>query len=333
MAGLGAQASGLGKKDEHGALNYDVLAEWLRRQGHRVVQTPSSYWAQIGPRIYQAIPYHKVINPGPNELLDLLQENRAIGLRYSTSLESSEGAASYHVVYTGKEYHLSALPKKARYDVRKGLSRVTVEPISLARQAAEGWGLRVETLERQGRTRAESRQGWAKLCQSAEGLPGFEAWGAIADGQLAASLLAFTCDECCSILYQQSKTAFLPMSVNNALTFVFTSEVLTRPQVKQIFYGLHSLDAPPSVDEFKFRMRYSARPVRQRVVFHPRLAPLFNRVSHAVLKQLRRWLPGNPTLSKAEGLLRFYLQGRRPLDQQDWPPILTRPCMEKDAHA
>ena len=90
-----------------------------------------------------------------------------------------------------------------------------------------------------------------------------------------------------------------------------------------IFYGLHSLDAPESVDEFKFRMSLTARPVRQRVAFSPLLMPVCNSVGHAVIERLLHRYPDNPTLAKAEGMLRFHLQEKRPADRQDWPECLT----------
>ena len=304
-------------------MNADTFAEWLTRQGYSVVRTPSSYWYQVSPHIYQAFPYHWLIAPSQEELYQLLRQNRAIGLRYSTALDSSWGATSYHVVYGEQEYTLSDLPKKARYDVRKGLIHSSIEQISFSRLATEGWELRLETLSRQGRARAETQAEWQRICLSADGLPGFEAWGAVHEGQLVAALLAFTLNDCCSILYQQSATDHLKNGVNNALTYTFTCEVLSRPGISMIFYGLHSLDAPPSVDEFKFRMGYKAKPVRQRVVFHPWLAPFFNRTSNAIIRQLRHWQPGNPALSKAEGMLRFYLEGKRPLAEQNWPECLA----------
>jgi hypothetical protein len=77
------------------------------------------------------------------------------------------------------------------------------------------------------------------------------------------------------------------------------------------------------VDQFKFHMRYTAKPVRQRVVFNSWLRPLFNSASYAVLQAGLRFWPGNPVLSKAEGMLRFYLQGRLPLSKQILPPPLV----------
>jgi hypothetical protein len=116
---------------------------------------------------------------------------------------------------------------------------------------------------------------------------------------------------------------FLQLKVNNALSFGITTEALNRPAVERIFYGLHSLDAPASLDEFKFRMGYAARPVRQRVVFHPLAKPFVNRASHGLLRRLLKWRPGHPTLAKAEGMVRFYLEGRRPLAEQSWPEVLV----------
>jgi len=293
-------------------MNADIFLEWQRLQGKNVFQTASSRWIEVGARIYQAFPYHELIEPTAEELRQLFHQHGALGVRYSTNPESPQGIASYHVVFKQTEYPINSLHKKARHDVQRGLKSALIKPISCTRLAEEGWSLHRETLQRQGRPRAESEAWWKLLCLSAEGVPGFEAWAAIVEGRLATTLLAFTSDNCCSILYQQSRTEYLHLGVNNALVFVFTNEVLKRTGPPWLFYGLHSLDAPPSVDEFKFRMGYKAKPVRQRIVFHPALAPLFNTVSYTLLKGLLRLNPNHPTLTKAEGLLRFYLQGKKP---------------------
>ena len=303
-------------------MNAEFIAEWFRRQNIQVIRSNSCYWHSLGPRILQAIPYHWLITPAEEELEQLLLENKLIGLRYSTPVSSSIGMASYHVVYGGADYLQSALSKKARYDVRKGLKNNRIEPIQFSDLAVEGWPVRLNSLIRQGRVKAESQTWWNLLCNSASDLPGFEAWGAYADGKMAASLLAVHCGNWYNILYQQSKTEYLSSGVNNALTYVVTNEVIRRSGVETIFYGLHSLDAPSSVDEYKFRMGFQARPVRQRVVFHPALRKLFNSSSHAALRQMLRFFPANPTLSKAEGMLRFYLKGNQPLALQEWPPAM-----------
>ncbi len=303
-------------------MDAETFAEWLRRQGAQVVHSKSSYWYRTGPGIYEAFPYHWVISPEEEELLDLLRQNRAIGLRYSTSFENPIGKASYHIVWEGSSYDLAMLPRHVRQDVSKGLEYAPVQRISINRLETEGWLLRRETIGRQGRLKAESESWWRRFCKSAEDLPGFEAWGAVHDNELVSAILAFTCDDCFTFLYHQSATAHLKFGINNALLYQTTSEAIKRPGITQVFHSHQSLDAPESVDRFKLRMRFQVKPVRQRVMFHPWLRPLFNPASHAVLCSLKRINPGSNFLAKSEGMVRFYLQGYLPLAKQSWPKAL-----------
>ena len=304
-------------------MNAEVFAEWLRRQGHRVIQTASSYWYDAGRSAFQAFPYHWVIEPSEQELRTLLLENNAIALRYSAPITASRGKVSYHVVCEDPNYNLTNLRRQVRQNVRRGLEFAGMEPIPISRLATEGWPLRRDSLERQGRTGAETEMDWRRLCMSTQDLPGFEAWGAIRQGELLASFLAFRCEDCYTLPHEQSATAYLESRVNNAIFYFVTQQALKLNGVSRVFFCVESLDAPSSVDEFKFRMGYMAKPVRQRVVFHPWLAPLFNRVTHAGTRWiLRRW-PSSLSLAKAEGVLRFYLQGKRPLKEQDWPEFLA----------
>ncbi len=304
-------------------MNRDTFAEWLRRQGYPVIRTASSHWFRIGG-CYQACPYHELITPDEEEIREILQVHRAVAVRYSAPFDAPVGAASYHVVYEEKDYDLSGLTKKARYDVRKSLALHSAGPIELARLAEEGWQLRRETLLRQGRIGAETAGWWRKLCLSAEGLEGFEAWAVSSPEQMAASLLAHTCGDCCSILYQQSRSDLLRLGVNNALTFAFVSQALQRPGVRRVFYGHQSLDAPAGIDRFKFRMGFKAKPVRQRVEFNRWLRPWAGRPTARLARRLADW-SGNDSLGKAAGMLRLFIEGQKPLRDQEWPePIGSR---------
>ncbi len=299
-----------------------TFAKWLCRQGYSVVEVNNYYWYNQGPMVYQNFPYHHINSFDSTELKEVFGETGAIALRYSTEVEQPLGKISYHVVRE-KPFVINEFPKKVRHDLQHGIQYAVYEPISILRLANEGWNLRLDTLIRQGREEAENQKFWERLCLSAEGLPGFEAWGALHQNKLVASILTITIDDTACILYQQSLTKHLKYGVNNALAYIYTNEILLRPGIEHIFYGLHSLDAPPSVDEFKFRMGYTAKPVRQRVVFHPLLAPLFNPFTHFTLNKLSTIWSGNPFLAKAEGMVRFYLEGKKPLEQQVWPENLA----------
>ena len=303
-------------------MNPDIFAEWFRRQGQLVVRTTSSYWVKQGPGAFQAFPYHWIIEPTQSELNDLLKKYWAITLRYSTPISAHTGYVSYHTVLEDAAYDYPNLASRTRTNVRRGLEFCQVEPISFERLADEGFSLQLDTLNRQGRKLDLEQSKWKRLCLAASDLPGFEAWGSLVDRKLAASIITFLMDDCYYILYPQCLRQYLPERVNNALSFTVTRNLIKRPETKCIHYGLHSLDAPPSVDEFKFRMGYIARPVRQRVDFHPWLRPLATTTTHQLLTRLFLRDKGNPLIAKAEGMLRFYLEGKLSLEEQNWPENL-----------
>ena len=309
-------------------MNPEIFAEWLRRKRHHVVRTESSYWYDAGLRVFQAFPYHWVIQPTSKELGKLLLSKGIVALRYSAPLTTPVGHISYHAIYNEPSYTLDGLNRQSRRNVCMGLESCRIEPISIERYAKEGWLLEKDTLARQGRRTNQSESQWYRNCMAAVDLPGFEAWGALIDDRLTASLLTFQMEDSCEMISQQSHRDYLSARVNNALTFVVTQRMINRPNIKSVFYSLHSLDAPCNIDEFKFRMGYTAKPVRQRVVFNPTLESFVNSLTHAGIARLLRRYPGNHILAKAEGMIRFHLQGKRPLHEQDWPECLLDRRME-----
>jgi hypothetical protein len=305
-------------------MNADTFAEWYRRQGYRITRTQSSYWYNAGPRVLQAFPYHWLIKPEKEEFKQLFWKQEEIALRYSTPLVDAEGLISYHVTLKGP-YKLENLRSQARNGIRRGLEHASIEPISFQRLASEGWELQFDTLKRQGRTSSMTQAEWERLCLSADGLPCFQAWGAQVDGVLAASLITTRIDDIFYVPFAQSHSRYLDLHVNNALFYRVCTDLLAQEGVQGIFFCLHSLDARDSVNEFKFRMGFTPQPVRQRVVFHPLLAPLTTGVTHAAVERLLKRNPDSYLLQKAEGMLRFSVKGKLPIALQPWPA-----CLEKD---
>ncbi len=305
----------------------EIFSEWLRRQGHKVFRTHSSCWYDVNPRVYQAFPFHLLIQPSDEEIRQFLKTSGAIALRFFSPHDSCSGCASYYIIHDQPEYRLDLLDRRARQNVRTGTRNCVVEKIAIERLAEEGWSLEADTVARQGRREKVEKEAWMRYCLSAADLPGFEAWGAIVNGKLAATLFSYTYGEWVEFLTQQCHRDYLCARVNNALIFSVTETMLQRPGVKYIYYTHQSLDAPPSIDEFKLRMGYTANPVRQRILFHPLVKPLINKLSHRLLKQAVSWFPGSHTFGKTEGMVRYYLEGCRPPEEQEEPECL------KDHHS
>jgi len=302
-------------------MNAETFAEWLRRQGHHVYRTTSSYWYDAGPRVLQAFPYHWLIKPDEKEIRNLMMDNGIAALRYSTPLDFPNGMVSYHVVLH-QPYELEMLRSQARNGIKRGLEHFKIEQISFERLATEGWVLQQDTLARQDRLRSMTQTEWERLCRSANGLQGFETWAAISNDELAGAVIICRIGDVFNVPYAMSHSRFLSNHVNNVIFFAVSCEILGREGVSGIFFTVQSLDAPANVDEFKFRMGFEPRAVRQRVDFHPLLNPFATPMVHTWIQKLLQHDPSNPRLAKAEGMLRFHVEGERDITEQHWPECL-----------
>ena len=305
-------------------MNAEIYSEWLRRQGLKVIRTKSSWWHSQVRGVFQSLPYHELIEPSVEELDELTRQYKALALRYSSPVQAERGSPSYHVVHTGSEYGFNNLSAWARKNVRRGLKNTSVQPISLDRYIREGWLLRVDTLARQKRALRETRGDWERIYRAIADLPGFEIWAAESGSRLAATVVIFRMETWYYMVYQQCHSDFLREHAPNALSFTVTQELARRLGIDGIFYGMQSLDAPASVDEFKFRMGYEARPVRQCVTFHPWVKPLVNRFTYGALRRVTQFAPGRYWPAKAEGMVRVFLESEGLLDSHRGEQILTQ---------
>lgn len=293
----------------------------MRRRGLKVYKTTSSYWYEAESRALQAFPYHWLICPSEEEIQHLLIEHGILSLRYSTPLQFPGGKISYHVMLRNP-YHMDMLKAQARNGIKRGLSYCRIEQISFERLATDGWSMQRDTLDRQNRLRSMTQFEWQRMCRAAADLPGFETWAALVDGELAAAVVVFQIEGIWQVPFALSHRKFLRDHVNNALFYIVSRTLLAREGADGIFFTVQSLDAPPSVDEFKFRMGLSPQPVRQRVDFHPWISPFATAATHNLLNHLLRRDEGNTWIAKAGGMLRFYIEGKRPLAEQHWPDCL-----------
>jgi hypothetical protein len=169
-----------------------------------------------------------------------------------------------------------------------------------------------------------SKDEWEQLCRAAEDLPGFEAWSAILDGNLAAALIVCRIDNQYYVPYSLCKTKSMHLHPNNILFFTVSSELLRREGVGNVFFTVQSLDAPCHVDEFKIRMGLLPKAVCQRVDFSPIVTPLATRGVFFAMNKLFKHYPSNKILAKALGMLHFHLEGKRPIHEQVWPKCIAR---------
>jgi len=270
-------------------------------------------WCELGPRVFQALPFSSVLNVSPNLSEEITFRLGALAIRFCGPSDLTWGRESYHVVADRLDMEMERLPKRGRYNVRSGLQRSTTGAVEWSLAAREGWRLRDETLNRQGRGDAETSMEWRRLCEIAAAVPGFVAWGASRGGRLCALLIAAVDSKrrVASIYLQQSEDAALRDMVNNALAYSFCQSVFESGAADRVFYGMESLDAAPTVDEFKFHMGFRRVPVKQCVAVHPGLAAVGHWDLAPILQRLGRFGSLKNFTNKMNGLLAVHRAGLR----------------------
>jgi hypothetical protein len=288
-----------------------TYADFLRAMGHRVIATPSGHWYDASRLFYLSAPPHRLSNPTDDELRVVLRQWPCLGVRFATSFQGG-GKLSYQIVCDNREYGLDVLSANVRSKVRRGLKRCTVAPVPFDVVASAGRRAHADTLARQGRQGVLADDRWGRFWSAAAAAPGVEVWGAwTAADVLAAFLVTVTFDDSVEFLLARSCSDELHTYPNNALIFQVTEEMLAHRGVPEVTFGLESLEPVGPLDEFKFSMGFRARPLRQRIVFHPLLRALLR---HAPVRALfRRWTDRHGSEKvfwrKAAGLLRFAEEG------------------------
>jgi hypothetical protein len=283
-----------------------AYASFLQALGHRVVPTRSAYWYDVNRFFFLTAPPHRIYEPTEDELRVVLRRIPCLGLRFAAPLHGS-GKLSYQIVCDNRAYGLDALSANVRSKVRRGLKRCNVGAAPFAVIAADGRLAHEETLARQGRDGSLPGRDWERFWTTAAATPGFEGWGAWTAGVLAAFLVTVTFEDSVEFLLARSRSSELGAYPNNALIYRVAEEMLVHRGLREITFGLESLEPVGPLDQFKFGMGFAPRPLRQRVVFHPLLRALLR---HASVRRLfQRWTDRHGGSAvfwrKAAGLLRF----------------------------
>ncbi len=288
------------------SLSTECFAGFLAAIGHRVVHWRLGHWYDASRGFFLSLPSHRLLDPQPADLRAVWRGQLCLGVRFPAPLDGP-GKVSYQIVCDTRDYAIERLGANARSKVRRGLRRCNVAPVPFAEIAARGRGADRDTLARQGRAVRLEGDRWERYWRAAAATPGMEGWGAFVGDELAAFLVTVQLEDCVEFLVARSRSDRLDAYPNNALIFHVAEEMLVQRRVRQITFGLESLEPVGPLDQFKFSMGFRAQPLRQRVVFHPLVRNVV--AQRGVRRVLYRWADREGNHSgfwrKAAGLLRF----------------------------
>ena len=252
----------------------EPFAHFLAVTGHRILRGAGAYWYNASPGFFLSLPSHRLLTPSAEELRDLLRRQPCAGLRFTAPLEGP-GKLSYQIVCDDRGYGIECLSANVRSKVRRGLRRSEVARAAFSAIAEHGLPADRDTLARQGRTIRLDAPAWQRFWAAAAATPGMEGWAAYVDGAMAAFLVSVQTDpDTVEFLLARSRSDCRDAYPNNALIFEVTREMLVRRGVRQITFGIESLEPVGPLDQFKFGMGFRPAALRQRVVFHPVLQAL-----------------------------------------------------------
>jgi hypothetical protein len=277
------------------------MGAFLERLGHRVVRTPNAYWYDFYRGFYLSFPHHAHVTPDRGDLRRLFL-GRAAGVRYVAPPESA-GRASYALMCADRAYDLARLSANTRSKVRRGLSRCRIERLDPAFVRARGRQAHDDTLARIG---VRDPYPWDTYWRAVEQSDCVEVWGALAGDTLVAYLVGVMAERCFEIMVARSLSEALRDYPNNALLYTVVQDVLGRPGMTSLWFGVESLEGAEGVDEFKLSMNFVREPVRQRIVLHPLLGPaLRSRTVQRLVGALARRQPANEMWRKLGRLADF----------------------------
>ncbi len=275
------------------------FAEFWRLQGHRVIRTASCYWYDPYKFSFLSMPYHRILSPSRGELPQVWLKGPSAVVRFPTAYDGT-GRIGGLFICTNRNYDLMSLHKKARNQTRRGIENCVVEQVDFHTLADQGHRLNVETFIRQGRnSQTMSLEQWRRYCNAACQVPGFAAWGAFVQGQLAAFMVAALVEDCFSILHQSSANEYLDCYPNNSLVFTVTRLQMSSPDVKYVSYGLKSLDDTNGLDHFKSQMGFQLKLFKEQIEFNPLLKLFLVFGGHSLIKKMARQHPENDFFRKA----------------------------------
>ncbi len=290
------------------------LLSFLGECGFRSHTSESAMWYEAGPRFWLASPSHEAIDPPVTEQREVMRATGALGLRYMTVDNAERARKSFQMVASGSDYTLDKLASNARSKIRRGLKRHEIRPITGEELKTAGREAFTDTLARQDREKTYPFEKWHRVLEAVDREPGVEIWSAWFEGELAAYLMVFLIDDVCEFYQARSRNALLKHYPNNALVYYLTEEMLVRRGLRQVTYGIESLEETESVDSFKLSMGYVKKPFAQKIVFHPAIDTVLR--IPGVVRGVE-WMGTRETSAsywrKAYGLLNFAgLTGKQP---------------------
>jgi len=277
----------------------------MELRGRRVVRGCGAVWYATPGRFLMSLPYQAMLDPQRAELIHLLRESGATGVRFPS--KQWTGLESGLYLLRRRAYGLETVHAKHRPRVRRGQETFQVRLATKSQLLREGLALNLSTMARQGRYDPEfgERRRWETLVEAAFACSEISFPAAFAGSRLAAYMI--TCREhgWLHILHQMSRQEDLPNFPNHLLTYAVTKQAAADETLDTICYGYAPLFSSDGLHEYKLRFGYELIPHCSAFQLHPAIAPFLNSaLTHAAVRVCRFLFPKSQYLETVQSVLK-----------------------------
>lgn len=273
---------------------------FMERRGIPTVRSGDEVWFRGEGGIAQRAPFYVIGAPSRVEMRRIVKSLDVRGVRFPVARDDKSQAA---IVVRRAPYDLSVLSRNWRHNVRRGLKRCEIRPMTFSELAVVGFALERSTRERQGRRLRTSIEEWRRMCLAAEGLSTFGVWGAFVNHDLASFLMFCQMNDVGYLLLQRSSAQYLTAYPNNAIGYAVTKHLFDSEGVALVSYGYRSLKGLDDLDAFKEGMGFGMEHLRFQTALKPLLAPLGWRSVRSTVHAASRVFRGIEGIQKLSGLL------------------------------
>jgi hypothetical protein len=283
---------------------------YFANAGHTVAEGAGAGWYDVGSRFFMAVPFDQPVDVRLVQNGGFLPRS-ALGARFVCLAD--QGRPAWAIRCAGPNYDIERLGSNVRSKVRRGLARFVCAPFPACRLEREGERLNKETLERQGRLySAAAKASWRRMCRALELAIDADIWGAEANGELAAYLIALRIGNVSHLLILRSGAAHLKNYVNNALLFSYLRNTLEIDKLDYVSFGLEPLGRDlPDLVRFKESMGFERVSIRQAVVLTPGLDKLLRSPAGQLAAPASRLLPKHERLKRLASLASYVRKQER----------------------
>lgn len=261
-----------------------------------------TFWVRYERWSALRVPVFALNAPTQAELRQALR--RALVVSYLQLPSAAQPANTVVYLCRDHAYTLDKLPAAMRRNVRRGMSALTIQPLSTETVLQQGYPAYADTRQRIGLSDFDRHSFESRFLARARS-PANVYLGAWLDKRLIAFLSITEVADWVEFESLFSCTDTLEYRPNDTLLYKALHYYLVESPRALVSYGIRSVQsqAEEGLHQFKLKVGFEACAVHRAFVMHPSVRPFINGLSHALLRHLLRRFPKNRLLRKAEGLV------------------------------